>query len=293
MGQTMLTVALPVALAWMMFTVGLTLKGADFTRVSRYPVQIIVGLAAQLIGLPLLAYGLVQVFNLPEVVAIGLWILALSPGGASSNAITHLCGGNTALSVTMTAISSVIVPFSLPLLLPVIFPAAELVLPLKVAILQLVAVTILPIGIGMLASHYGSGPRFQAFSQWASRSSLWALFFTVAITLAANTHVFNQLFSQASLVALVLCLGGMGLGVAVARGVLRSQGDHRDDQRLTRTLAIEVGVQNAGTAIFVAVVQLQQPELALTPLLYGVLMNIPVLIMIYWHQRDSKVSPVH
>ncbi|MGF1724078.1 bile acid:sodium symporter family protein [Photobacterium nomapromontoriensis] len=292
MGQTMLTVALPVALAWMMFTVGLTLKVADFSRVGRYPVQVIAGLAAQLIGLPLLAYGLVHAFNLPDVVAIGLWILALSPGGASSNAITHLCGGNTALSVTMTAISSVIVPFSLPLLLPLVFPSAQLVLPLKTAILQLVAVTIFPIGIGMLVRHYGSGLRFQRFSQWAGRSSLWALFFTVAVTLAANTNVFNQLFSVASLVAIVLCLGGMGLGAAVARGVLCSRGDNRDGQRLTRTLAIEVGVQNAGTAIFVAVVQLQQPELALTPLLYGVLMNIPVLLMIYWHQRDTKACPV-
>lgn len=109
MSQAMLTIGLPLALAWMMFCVGLTLTLADFKRVGQYPSVAFAGLCAQLLGLPAIAFVLVYMLNLPEVVAIGLWILALAPGGASSNAISHLAGGDAALSITMTAISSLII----------------------------------------------------------------------------------------------------------------------------------------------------------------------------------------
>lgn len=89
MGQTMLTVALPIALAWMMYCVGLTLSVADFKRVGRYPMAVLLGLSAQLIGLPLIALALIQLLGLPEVVAVGLWLLALAPGGASSRLIVQ------------------------------------------------------------------------------------------------------------------------------------------------------------------------------------------------------------
>ncbi|NGN96623.1 bile acid:sodium symporter family protein [Grimontia sp. S25] len=278
MAQAMLTIGLPIALAWMMFCVGITLSLTDFKRVAEYPGKIAAGLTAQLVGLPLIAYILIHVFALPEVVAVGLWILALAPGGASSNAISHLAGGDSALSITMTAVSSLIIPFSLPLMLSLVLSDVSAVIPVKTAILQLIAVTLLPVTIGMLLNHFVKGEGFTRFSVLAGKSALWALFFTVAVTLAANTAVFSQLFSVASVMVLLLCLLGMGLGVAVSK--LFS-----GDRKLTRTFAIEVGIQNAGTAIFVAVVQLQQPELALTPLLYGVLMNIPAVILIVLNKR--------
>lgn len=151
---------------------------------------------------------------------------------------------------------------------------------MKTAIMQLIAVTLVPVLFGMVLNHFIRGKRFDAFTEFAGKSALWALFFTVAVTLAANTSVFNQLFSQASVAVLTLCLLGMGLGLAVSKLF-------RGDAKLSKTFAIEVGVQNAGTAIFVAVVQLKQPELALTPLLYGVLMNIPVVILIALNRRSQ------
>lgn len=280
MAQTMLTVGLPLALAWMMLCVGLTLSLADFKRVLQFPGKIGAGLVAQLVGLPLIAFAIIQLFGLPPVVAMGLWILALAPGGASSNAISHLVGGDSALSITMTAISSLIIPFSLPLLLQMVMPEAAATLPVKTAVLQLVAVTLVPVAVGMLLHRFCRAPWFSRFALWAGKSALWALFFTVAVTLAANTKVFYQLFSVASLAVLSLCLLGMALGALVARGF-------GQDTVLTKTLAVEVGIQNAGTAIFVAVVQLQQPELALTPLLYGILMNIPVVVMIALHRKRA------
>lgn len=278
----MLTVGLPVALAWMMFCVGLTLSITDFKRVADYPGKIAAGLAAQLIGLPLIAYTLIHVFALPEVIAVGLWILALAPGGVSSNAISHLAGGDSALSITMTALSSLIIPFSLPLMLPFVLTDVSTVIPVKTAILQLVAVTLLPVALGMLLNQIVKGEGFARFAVFVGKSALWALFFTVAVTLAANTAVFSQLLSIASAMVLLLCLLGMSLGVAVAK--LFS-----GDDQLTKTFAIEVGIQNAGTAIFVSVVQLQQPELALTPLLYGVLMNIPAVALIMMNKCRKRI----
>ncbi|MCW8327478.1 bile acid:sodium symporter [Photobacterium sp. SDRW27] len=278
MSQTMLTVALPAALAWMMFCVGITLTVADFKRVAQFPGRVLLGLSAQLLGLPLLAFLMTWLFALPEPVAIGLWLLALAPGGASSNAISHMCGGDSALSITMTAVSSLIIPFSLPLMLSLVVPDAQLIFPLQTAIIQLAVVTLLPVLIGMAVKHWIVGERFERFSRLAGRSALGALFLTVMVTVAANTGVFHQLFSVASVAAISLCLSGMWLGVLVAKIV-------RGDPALVKTLAIEVGVQNAGTAIFVAVVQMQRPELALTPLLYGLLMNLPAFAMIYIYQR--------
>ena len=282
MSQTMLTVALPLALAWMMFCVGLTLTLTDFKRVATYPKQILAGLSAQLIGLPLLAYALIHLVALPEPIAVGLWLLALAPGGASSNAITHLSGGDSALSLTLTAVSSLIIPLSLPLMLPLVLTDAQLVIPIKMAILQLMAVSFVPVMLGMLMKHFIKKEWFITFIAFTGRSSLWALFFTVSITLAANTKVFNQLFSVAAIAAIALCLSGMCLGLIVAKLL-------SGNKQLIKTFAIEVGIQNAGTAIFVAAVQLQRPELALTPLLYGVLMNIPAFILIRRHRQQATL----
>ncbi len=278
MSHTMLTVALPIALAWMMYCVGLTLSTADFKRVGQYPGRVLLGLSVQLLGLPLLAFAMIWLFALPEPVAIGLWLLALAPGGASSNAITHMSGGDSALSITMTAISSLIIPLSLPVMLALVVPDTQLIFPLKTAILQLTAVTLVPVLLGMATRHWATGEWFERFSPFANRSALGALFLTVMVTLAANTGVFHQLFSVASVAAVSLCVAGMLLGASAAKMF-------RGDKVLVKTMAIEVGVQNAGTAIFVAVVQLQRPELALTPLLYGVLMNLPAFVMIYFFQR--------
>ncbi|PSU88244.1 Na(+)-dependent transporter [Photobacterium kishitanii] len=283
MSQAMLTIILPLSLAWMMYCVGLTLKLDDFKRIRSFPLKITAGLITQLIGLPIIAYGFIHFLGLPEPIAIGLWLLALAPGGASSNTITYLSGGDTALSISMTALSSLIIPFSLPLMLPFVLTDAYLVMPIKMAILQLVVVTILPTTIGMVMRAYISAIWFKDFIKVSGKSALWVLFFTVFVTLLANLSVFEQLFSIASVAVLSLCICGGALGAIVAKII-------GGDNTVIKTFSIEVGIQNAGTAIFVAVVQLQRPDLAVTPLLYGILMNIPALMLIYWHKSHKEIT---
>ncbi|MGF1690550.1 bile acid:sodium symporter family protein [Photobacterium kagoshimensis] len=284
MSQILLTVGLPMALAWMMLCVGMTLKLSDFQRVSQYPFKVIAALLAQLVGLPLLAYAIITLLGLPEPIAVGLWLLALAPGGASSNAITHLSGGDSALSITITAISSLVIPFSMPVLLSVFMPELSLAIPLKTAILQLTAVTILPVLLGMALRHYTDESWFTPFAEKAGKSALWALCFTVIITVSANTEVFHLFASKATIAVIVLCVSGMVLGALIARVL-------GEKVAIIKTFAIEVGVQNAGTAIFAAVILLGRPEFAITPLLYGILMNIPAFALIYWHRaQQPKVA---
>ncbi|WP_255550326.1 bile acid:sodium symporter family protein [Moritella sp. 28] len=186
------------------------------------------------------------------------------------------------MSISMTAFSSLIVPFSIPVLLPIVMPDTVLNMPLKTAVLQLMAVTILPVVLAMLIRHYFSSKIMQRFYAIAERSSLWALCLMVAITVIANGNKMTELFSIAALAVLVLCLLAMLLGILTAKII-------HGDKQLSKTFAIEVGIQNAGTAIFVAVVLLQKPELALTPLLYGVLMNIPAALLVLM-SKNSHVN---
>ncbi|WP_426417692.1 bile acid:sodium symporter family protein [Aestuariirhabdus sp. LZHN29] len=280
MSQTLMTLLLPIALGWIMLCVGLTLSPADFRRVLSTPGQVVTGLILQLLGLPLLALAIVSLLGLSGTVAIGLWLLALAPGGATSNAISQLCGGDAALSITLTAISSLVVPVTLPLLLPLILIGADLQLDYKTAVLQLLVVTVVPVVAGMGVRQIALA-RVRKLQPLLQRTAFLALLLTVVVIVLANQQVVAYLWSQAALAALLLCVSGMGLGYLVSTR-------WKNRRALAPTFAVEVGIQNAGTAIFVAAVILQRPELALTPLVYGILMNIPAFALILWQQRSGS-----
>lgn len=280
----MLTIALPLTLAWIMFCVGLQLTPADFLRVFKAPKWIGLGLFAQLLLLPLIVWGLVSAFSIPSVIAIGLYLIALSPGGNTSNAITGLLGGNVALSTTLTAISSLIIPFTFPLLLPVFVDGAALSISPVKSFLQLTMISILPMLLGMLV-YFQSKHHLWLLSpiKIAQKTSLFALFLVVLITVLSNQQVLAKLISQAAFYVLLLCVVAMIAGVLLAKLF-------KADSIIAKTFAVEVGIQNAGTAIFVAIYQLQSPELAITPLLYGVLMNVPVVLLIVFAKKLKPIS---
>ncbi len=286
----MLTIALPLTLAWILFCVGLGLSPADFSRVLRNPKWVIIGLLSQFIILPATAWLMIQTFNIPTVIATGLILLALSPGGNTSNAITALARGDVALSTSLTAISSLLIPFSYPILFSLLTDSASLVLsPLQTSS-QLLLITVLPLLVGMSVRQLSQSDRVSTahcllnrFIKFAPKTNLIALAVIVFITVVSNQQVLPHLVSTASFYVLLLCLLAMSFGLMIAIFFNASR-------VLQRTLAIEVGIQNAGTAIFVAIVQLQQPALAVTPLLYGILMNIPALLIIIG-SRTSVTAP--
>ncbi len=158
-------VMLPIALFVILFGMGLSLTPEDFLRVFRSPKAKLIGLACQLLLLPAVAFGLAFVFRLPGELAVGLLVLASCPGGAVSNIMAHLGRGDTALSVTLTSISSVICVFTIPWIVGgsmdlFLGRGAAVHLPFWKTLGQLTLVTILPLALGMVARH--ARPRLAA-----------------------------------------------------------------------------------------------------------------------------------
>ena len=156
------TIVLAASLIIIMLGMGLSLKTDDFKRILIYPKAILTGLVNQLILLPIIGYVLVSIFPLAPEIAIGVMILSACPGGPTSNLITHLAKGDTALSVSLTAVNSIITIFTIPFIVNfalVEFMSEGQIIQLDIpkTILQIFVIVIIPVIIGMLIRHYKEG----------------------------------------------------------------------------------------------------------------------------------------
>ena len=147
---------LPVSLAVIMFGMGLTLVISDFTRLFTYPKEIFIGLFNQLVFLPLIGFLIILLFDLDSTMAIGIMILSLCPGGPTSNLITQVSRGNIGLSVTLTALASLITVFTIPIILSeaIAYFSGEtdviIELPIVQTMIQILVITVIPVSIGMV-----------------------------------------------------------------------------------------------------------------------------------------------
>jgi BASS family bile acid:Na+ symporter len=280
------SVLLPLALIILMFGMGMTLQLADFKRVVASPKATILGLFCQLVSLPLLAFGLAYVFKLPPDLATGLMLLAVCPGGATSNIITHLSKGDTALSVTLTAMSSVITVFTIPLLLGFsmqhFLGEAEVInLPFWKTFLQLMMVTLLPVALGM----WVNAARPKLTQRLSGTVNVLSVAFLALIILAAVLKEKNlgEQFAVAGPAAISLNLCGMAVGYAVAAGFALPV-----PQR--RTISIEVGIQNGTLALAIALGLLESPRMAIPAVVYSLFMFASGAYMILRHGRRERRS---
>ncbi len=281
-------VLLPAALAFIMFSVGLALRTTDFRRVFVQPRALLIGLAGQLVLVPLAALAVVLAFDLPPALAIGLMVLAACPGGASSGFLTHLARGNAALSLTLTVISSLAALLSFPLLVKLVVDwlgasvlgagsALLSALPVGKLIGSVLVVTTLPIVAGMLMRQ-----RAPALTVRAERAigRLATLFFAVIVVATFVTHQDTILANLLAVGPATLVLNSMVMGIAYAL-VAAAGGERRD----AVAVAMECGLQNAGLAIFVALVLLRQPELAVAAVVYALTMNFGALGLVLIARR--------
>ena len=280
------TVLLPLGLVFIMFGMGLGLTAADFKRVILYPKAKLIGITAQLFVLPVLAFGIATVFRLPGDLAAGLMLIAACPGGPTSNVISHLSRGDTPLSVTLTAVSSVVTVFSIPLVMKLSMThfmggQAVIQLPFLKTFIQLIAVTLLPIIIGM-AIH----AKFPKFSQRMARPvNLFSILFLAVIIIAAVLRE-KDLGTQIALAgpavaALNLCGMAIGFGLALWFGLPRAQ---------RVTISIEVGIQNATLALAIALGMLDSPRLAIPSVVYGLFMFATGAAMISIFGRKPRAA---
>jgi len=274
---------LPTALAIIMLAVGLSLSIRDFAQVLREPKTLVLGMLAQMLLLPLLGLLVVSLFQLPPVLAVGIMILTFAPGGATSNAITLLARGDAALSVSLTALVTLLTPFTIPLLTALSLQywfqtTAVIEFPIMESILKMVVITLLPVllGIGLSASFPVLAERIRVPLR---RFSLCLLLLMVVLLVRANWHLLPGLLVQLAPAVLFLVLAAMLLGFLLA-----SLAGLNEPQRVS--IMVEVGLQNAGTALLVTSTILQNAEMSASALVYGVLMQIPAFALIGWRNRQ-------
>lgn len=265
------TVLLPLALAIVMLGMGLGLMPADFRRVTRQPKAVAVGLVCQMVLLPLLGVVLALLIPMQPTIAVGLIILAACPGGPSSNLMTYLARGDVALSVTLTAMSSLLTVFTIPVignlaLQHFMGQQSAIALPIGSTMLQIFLITLLPIGIGMtLRQQFPNTSR--RLERQTGRVAAGLLGLIILLLLIREGSKLPGFLMQVGLGALLLNLGAtlMGFGVGQLFRLPMSQ-------RIC--IAIEVGLQNGTLAIALTAGLLNNPDMAIPAAVYSLLMNL-------------------
>lgn len=265
-------VILPLALAFIMLSMGLALTPADFTRVIRQPRAAILGLGAQIVLLPIIAFVLVvalgSVWKMEPALAVGFMIIAACPGGVTSNLLTHLAKGDTALSISLTLITSLLAAVTVPLIVTMSmtwFMGADAPpLPLLSTIAGIFVIVTVPVLVGMTIK--GLRPAFAARIEPGCRYTATGLF--VVIVLAAVAAEWSLLVTHFAeigppvLALNILCMA-MGWGIA-------SLG--RLDQRQSIAITLEAGLQNGTLAVLIAATFLANDLMVLPGGVYSLVM---------------------
>lgn len=279
------TALLPLALAIIMFGLGLSLMITDFKRIFRYPKAIIIGSFTQLILLPVLGFTIAALLlkSSPEL-AIGLIILAMCPGGPTSNLLTHLANGDTALCISLTAISSIVKIFTIPIMVNIAIMhymgvTSEFHLDVLSSIFKIVTITIVPAAIGMLVKAWAPG-----FAQRAQKPvKIMSAIFLVLVILAAiyqERGTIIQSMILAGPAALLLNISGMLLGYYIPRFFNLPLA-----QQIT--ISIETSIQNGTLAIAIASspLMLGNATMAIPAVVYSLIMFITAGLFISFINR--------
>ena len=272
------TIILAASLFIIMLGMGLSLVADDFKRVLFYPKAVLVGLVNQLVLLPLIGFGIASVFNLRPEIAVGIIILVACPGGPTSNLITHLAKGNTALSVTLTALNSFItiltIPFIVNIGLEQFLDEGQLVrLPIYKTILQTMVIIIIPIVIGMTIRKYAVNFATKMAKPVRIASGVVLTLVIIGIMLAKK-EVLVDYIKEVGPASLVLNIITMFVGYRTAKWL-------KLNDKSAICISIESGIQNATLAISIAVLLLNNQDFAIAPAVYGLLMFFPAGAMIY------------
>ncbi len=279
---------IPFGLAFIMLTVGLGLGGGDFRTLARRPGPVAVGLGAQLVMLPLAAFAVAWAFALPPLSALGLILVACVPGGVTSNFVTVLARGDTAMSVVLTAASTGLGVVTVPLVLAVAaatFDAAvglPVRLPLGETALAVLLITALPMALGM--GLRASNPRLAARWLRPARQAATAVFAgIVVVAFAADWDVVEAEWRTVGPPVLAFnalaVLIGLGLGRAFGLG-----------PRATLTLGVEAGLQNVALALFLGGSVLGAPALMVPAAIYVLAMNASALVLIAYGRRLESAA---
>lgn len=262
---------LPIALGTMMLGMGLSLLPEDFQRVGKYPKAVVIGLISQLILLPIIGFAIAKIVPMQPAIATGLMIIALCPGGVSSNLVTFLAKGDVALSVTLTALSSLITIFTIPIFTNLASQhffgqSAAVELPIGTTILQIFVITFLPIAIGMSIRQFA--PTLSAKLEKVTSASAAALLGLIILLLIIKEWSrLPNFILQVGVGVLLLNTLSMAAGFYLSKFF-----NLNPNQQIC--IAIEVGLQNGTLAIAITAGLLNNPDMAIPAAIYSLLMYV-------------------
>jgi len=276
---------LPLALAFIMFALGLGLSFDDFARVAKNPRDFLIGAASQLILLPAVAFGLVSIWSLPPEIALGVMIIAAAPGGVTSNILTALARGDVALSISLTAVISLVCVVTIPFI--VVFAHGQLMGGDAVAdvsvgetAISVFAIVTVPVVIGLVVRRFATGFAERS-ERMANRISTVLFVIVLAGAIYQQKDNIVTYFAQAGLVTLALNVSMMVLTYIIAR--MFASGAH---QRIA--ISIECGLQNGTLAIAVATLLFGGGLVAVPAATYSLIMFATALIYIALLRRGSR-----
>lgn len=281
-------VLLPLAIVLIMIAMGMTLTGDDFRRLATQKKAVIVGLFCQLLILPAIGFATAWVFGLATVFAVSMVLLASSPGGSTSNLIVHVSDADRALSLTLTAVSNVIVFVSMPLYLGLAQNAfgsldGDAAVPVGDLVVQVAALTVVPIVIGMLVRSWA--PAFAIRAEEPGKLLASVVLFVIIIGLVIQNWdtIVDEApdFGPAFIVMNALALAA-GFGIATAAGLTN---------REATTVGIETGIQNSTIAIAIALSVFDSEDLAIVPGLYGLWMLVTGFAFAFLLRSRNAAAP--
>ena len=267
MESALTTVGLPIALAIVMFGLGLGLAGEDFRRVAQRPKAVAVALGCQLVLLPLICFGLVVLADLPALLGIGMMLLAASPGGTTANLFSHLFHGDVALNITLTAVNSVISVITLPIVTgfaiayydrgdDVSVPFGEVV--------KVFAIILVPVAIGMLVRSRNAAFATRMDRPVRALSAVVLAVLVLGILIDERENVGGYL-ADVGLIATAFCAISLVVGYVVPKAVGVVEG-----QAIASSM--EIGVHNGTLAIFIALEVLEAVTISIPAAVYSLVM---------------------
>ncbi len=279
-------VLLPLALAIIMMGLGLSLVVEDFKRVIVYPKAVVVGLTCQIIILPLACFGLVKAFGMDPVLAVGMMLLAASPGGPTANLYSHIAKGDVALNVTLTAVNSVVSIFTLPLIVNLAIAnllESDQAIPLQFKkIIEVCVMILIPVAIGMLIRAKAPTVANRLSKPVKIASASFLVLVIVLTIIKEKSHIIED-FKQVGLAALSLNILSMATGYYVPK--LFNIG-----KKQAIAIGMEIGIHNGTLAIFIALSVIGNSNMSIPPVIYSLIMFFTAALFGYLVNRGNKTT---
>lgn len=296
MDSFLVSVGLPLTLAFIMFTLGFGLRIEDFLRVFKIPKAFAAGIVNQMVLLPLVGFCIAILFGLPAELAVGMMILALSPGGATTNVLSKIAGGNVPLSVSLTAVVTVISVITVPILISWsvgYFMTLDGVSKIDTTALsiKMAMMSVIPVALGMVLT--AIAPRFiEKITTVASIIAVLLFAIIITLAIAVNIPILTENLATLGPAIAILIFVMLALGLITAQILQLSPKDGT-------TISIESGIQNGTMGVAVAAILAAQlyegstgiQAFAIPSAVYGAIMYIIVIPFVLW--RRSKLSKMN